>query len=448
MKKLTFLIILLLSYYGFSNDYLYVERYRPYSRESTYFEEFFFYDDGLIKQINRYSIKDGIDFYNWNSDKKKLTLLESFLIERTNSEIIEYHLKGDVRETIKRFKKMSASTWERVRIEDNEEDKDIIELTEEDSTNIHNSHLKLGDNCYLVNNTLQRMFNYSVKMEYTVEFDNKNVYTIKTNYPYGEEDSITCFVSGNIPFTKESAFINFYLIASSNAFDTVFFSVPTIPKAETTYHNGNSTFYYSEDKFMLDKTTINIQNKQNYYGVEYYYDTNNNKYLVLKSEDCLLFYNKEQTPPIFCGLSNQKNIIGHYSINASSFLKEETISYLPYNLVNIKLKEPWVEGKNGDGEGEFITINKGDASGMYLVNGFISLDRPDLYEKNNRIERFEIEGLSSKNKSDELLLDTSKPQYFDLSMFSKDKEIRITIKSVYKGTLYEDTCLAGVILIK
>ena len=83
-----------------------------------------------------------------------------------------------------------------------------------------------------------------------------------------------------------------------------------------------------------------------------------------------------------------------------------------------------------------------------MLNGFISLNRSDLYEKNNRIEKITISGMTSKAKKEVLLLDTAKPQYIDLSDFSNNEEIKLVIQSVYKGTKYDDTCIAGIILIR
>ena len=56
--------------------------------------------------------------------------------------------------------------------------------------------------------------------------------------------------------------------------------------------------------------------------------------------------------------------------------------------------------------------------------------------------------MTSKAKKEVLLLDTAKPQYIDLSDFSNNEEIKLEIQSVYKGIKYDDTCLAGVILVK
>ena len=83
-----------------------------------------------------------------------------------------------------------------------------------------------------------------------------------------------------------------------------------------------------------------------------------------------------------------------------------------------------------------------------MLNGFISLNRSDLYEKNNRVEKITISGMTSKAKKEVLLLDTAKPQYIDLSDFSNNEEIKLVIQSVYKGSKYDDTCIAGIILMQ
>ncbi len=457
MKKTYLFCILLMIYnYSFANDFLYVERYKPYARNSTYFEEVLFYDDGLIKQITRYSIKEGIDFYNWNQEKNQLQVLESFFIERTDSTITEYHIKGTTKEVVRKYEKQSSLIWEKTEKKNKGEEKTIIDLSRNNNSNINNTHLNFwGNNSYLVDNVLYRMFDVSTSsfsnttsMEYIVSFDKKNVYTIKTNYPYGEECSWICYISGYIPFSKESTYFNCDILSSSNVTSMVFFSIPTISKKENRYYNNGKEFSYSEKIISLDNKIINVQKKQDNHGMEYIYDELNKKYLILKSEDILFFYDKENTTPIFIGNTKDKLVLKDFSIKASSFLKEKTISYISDNLKSLKLKEPWVEGAAGNGEGEYIIFNKGKANGLYIINGFISMDRPDLYEKNNRVEKIEIEGITSKIKTDELLLDTSKPQFFDLSNYLQNEDIKITIKSIYKGSLYEDTCLGGIILIE
>ncbi len=69
-------------------------------------------------------------------------------------------------------------------------------------------------------------------------------------------------------------------------------------------------------------------------------------------------------------------------------------------------------------------------------------------KKNNRVEKVSISGLSSQKTVDVVLIDTAKPQYIDLSEFKDDEIIRITIKSVYNGSKYNDTCVSGIMLVK
>ena len=100
------------------------------------------------------------------------------------------------------------------------------------------------------------------------------------------------------------------------------------------------------------------------------------------------------------------------------------------------------------GVDEYFQFNKSDASGFYILNGFVSFSRPDLFEKNNRVEKVSISGLSSQKTVDVVLIDTAKPQYINLSEFKDDEIIRITIKSVYNGSKYNDTCVSGIMLVK
>jgi len=128
----------------------------------------------------------------------------------------------------------------------------------------------------------------------------------------------------------------------------------------------------------------------------------------------------------------------------SSFLKEFGIEYKIENLNDLESDTPWVEGADGYGIGEsFIIENSWDDiySSLFIINGFISADRPRLYTQNGRIKKIRVEGLDSGDIGYCNVLDTPHPQTVDISFIKEAEDIKITIMEVFEGTKYEDTAI-------
>ena len=129
---------------------------------------------------------------------------------------------------------------------------------------------------------------------------------------------------------------------------------------------------------------------------------------------------------------------------ASSCLSENGKEYSLKNLRDRRLETPWVEGVPGDGIGEgfTLTFNGGSVDPtLLLMNGYISFDKPYLYEQNNRIKKIKVKGLTSGKEKILDVIDTPHPQTVDISFITEMEDIRIEIAEVYKGTKYDDTCL-------
>ena len=107
----------------------------------------------------------------------------------------------------------------------------------------------------------------------------------------------------------------------------------------------------------------------------------------------------------------------------------------------------WVEGKAGDGIGEYVAFSVDRSMNMMAVqNGYLrsTVDFPEkatwsYFEKNNRVKVLQIE----KNNGDPVagfdLADTRDFQYFMLDL--PPGSYRAVIKEVYPGTKWKDTCL-------
>ena len=127
--------------------------------------------------------------------------------------------------------------------------------------------------------------------------------------------------------------------------------------------------------------------------------------------------------------------------DCTSYLKEGEKEYSIDNLSEIRSDSPWVEGVEGYGEGEGFTI-VGNKPYLLIVNGFISVQKPYLYEQNSRVKELKITGSKSKKSKILELIDTPNFQTVDISFLEKDDDTIVQIHSVYAGTKYIDTCIS------
>ena len=169
--------------------------------------------------------------------------------------------------------------------------------------------------------------------------------------------------------------------------------------------------------------------------------------LILVNDDFIVLYRENEKTPYFIGQSQE----GHgpwnmfekiENINSTSFLKEKHIDYKPENLLNYNLDSPWVEGVTGYGIGEKITFECKRGKGLVIGIGYVSFEKPYLYEKNSRPKSVKLT-LKDKNLSKVYeLKDTPNPQAL---LFPYDEryegKVELEILDVYKGVAWDDTCI-------
>jgi len=143
-----------------------------------------------------------------------------------------------------------------------------------------------------------------------------------------------------------------------------------------------------------------------------------------------------------------------YNFEASSFLMEsyggKTYKYKSSNLSGFDIMEPWVEGVEGLGMGEWIKfLFYYETSSIYIINGFYDPYRPHLFKKNNRVRDLEIIAYDEHNGELEMkfkgvytLEDNSELQKIQLP--EGWTHFKMIIRSVYPGTTYNDTCISGI----
>jgi hypothetical protein len=140
-----------------------------------------------------------------------------------------------------------------------------------------------------------------------------------------------------------------------------------------------------------------------------------------------------------------------FKVTASSSLKGDR--YKPDNVNkfsgDIDPKSCWAEGVTGNGEGEWLELNATVPvllDTLQITNGLATSDA--LFRANNRIKKIDL----SVNGADPVtvqLPDQMDPFSIKLPE-SKDvvRTIRLTIREVYPGTKYQDTCISRIRLLR
>ena len=129
---------------------------------------------------------------------------------------------------------------------------------------------------------------------------------------------------------------------------------------------------------------------------------------------------------------------------SSSDLPGDSITsyYGPLNALNDDVTLAWNEGASGYGDGEWIMVSASSpqrVSGIELMNGYPKTE--DIYYKNNRCREVTIE--LSDGSSFEVTLgdDFRRYQRIDLNEEHATTYIRLTIRSVYEGSKWDDTSI-------
>jgi hypothetical protein len=139
----------------------------------------------------------------------------------------------------------------------------------------------------------------------------------------------------------------------------------------------------------------------------------------------------------------------NFPVTATSELREKDIIYEVGNILDISHLKPWVEGDEGDGVGEKITMIVDDDTYLWhgwllILNGFIDYNRPYLYEYNNRVKTLRIYYDDNREEYETVeLLDDQNFQLIEIKHFYEDYSGKITIEiaEIYPGSRYNDTCI-------
>lgn len=132
-------------------------------------------------------------------------------------------------------------------------------------------------------------------------------------------------------------------------------------------------------------------------------------------------------------------------VTATSVLAAiDSFRYDPPLTVDGKLETAWVEGKDGQGEGESITLVLDSAyavSGIYIHSGYQKSS--DLFQKNSRPEMIRVEFSDGTSQSFRLD-DAQGMQTLTFSAPVTTTFVTIAVEAVYAGSVYQDTAISEI----
>lgn len=141
---------------------------------------------------------------------------------------------------------------------------------------------------------------------------------------------------------------------------------------------------------------------------------------------------------------------GDFEATASSTLAAS--GKKTYEAKNIRSMEgdlAWVEGVEGDGIGESLSLNVNrplPLDEIQIVPGYHSLENPSLWAKNNRVAELEIT-LNNERTFSAKIPDEKFADPYPIPVRGYDEPVRtvkLMIKAVHRGTTARDTCISSV----
>ncbi|MFM9938272.1 MAG: NADase-type glycan-binding domain-containing protein [Hyphomicrobiaceae bacterium] len=117
--------------------------------------------------------------------------------------------------------------------------------------------------------------------------------------------------------------------------------------------------------------------------------------------------------------------------------------YGPRGLFDGDPETAWVEGKSGDGVGEWIVLSWPDerqVAGFTIVNGYAKTSRH--FEINGRVKRLQLE-FSGGESIEVTLQDTVTEQRISVNPVVRSRWVRLRIGETYRGSRYPDTAITA-----
>ena len=112
------------------------------------------------------------------------------------------------------------------------------------------------------------------------------------------------------------------------------------------------------------------------------------------------------------------------------------------------LHTPWVPDKenNSSGIGEYLDIEFTEPKdNIVVLNGYVDLEKRYLYKANNRVKTAVITSLDEENPFEMEYEFEDYVHFSEIDFPCEVSKVRFTIKEVYKGEKWDDTCITAVI---
>ena len=101
---------------------------------------------------------------------------------------------------------------------------------------------------------------------------------------------------------------------------------------------------------------------------------------------------------------------------------------------------PWVEAEPGNGTGlEFEVLFSEPVDNIVFLNGFVDMQRKHLYKQNARMQTIQIEGDGFTREFTFI----DQVRFQEIQFPKKTEKIKVTVVSVYSGSIYEDMAISG-----
>jgi hypothetical protein len=141
----------------------------------------------------------------------------------------------------------------------------------------------------------------------------------------------------------------------------------------------------------------------------------------------------------------------------TEYINGKLIEYKPENLYSTYMvgckchpywwnpqSIPWVEGEADAGIGSYIEIEyNSPVKALSILTGFVDKNNLKLYKENNRPKVITITDFDNNT---EYTVDIQDYVHFsDITFENLTQHIKITIKDVYPGTKYNDTCITALV---
>ena len=221
------------------------------------------------------------------------------------------------------------------------------------------------------------------------------------------------------------------------------------------YYSEDTTIELREDECKITSVDFDTGNiTENTYKFKLSVDDYGNNiailensiiYRYLKFGEFILIYNNNNIP-IFLGNSKTSRqiecLVYPDSICSTSFLTEGNKIYSVENLLKRgNLNCVWAEGVSGYGKNEKINLTVEHVKKIFILPGYVSIDRPDLFKKNNRPKNIRI--IYGEKLLKEKFNDIA--EYKEINLEEEfTGNIQIEIIDVYQGSMYDDTCISSI----